>query len=85
MTRDEYFQFMRETATIHIDMDTGFAYVPINSFKAGDRGAVESIELEKLVNATIELCRQSVMNSLGDAGNDICENLRCVFEGLPVK
>ena len=64
MTHDEYFQFMRETAKIEIDIDTGFAYVPVNSFRAGERGAIESIELKKLVNATIELCKQSIMNNM---------------------
>ena len=33
MNRPEYFTFMRETAGIAIDMDTGFAYAPVVNFR----------------------------------------------------
>lgn len=86
MNRQEYFQFMRETANIAIDMDNGFAFVPINSFQAGERGAIKSAELVKLVNATIKLCMETALQVARTVESDyVLEELQSSLEALKVK
>jgi predicted glycosyltransferase len=85
MTHAEYFEFLKASG-ICIDEQTGVAYVPINSFMAGDKGAIESIELEKLVNATIKLCLEVALNTARTVEPDyLIEELTNTLTSLKVK
>lgn len=85
MNRQEYFQFMRETANIAVDMTTGFAHVPVQNFGRDEKGAIESIELENLVNATIKLCMETALNVVRTVEPDyLLEELQNSLQALKV-
>lgn len=86
MNRQEYFDFMRETANIAIDMNTGFAYVPVKNFDRDEKGAIESSDLQSLVNATIKLCMETALNVARTVESDyVLEELQTSLQALQVK
>lgn len=86
MSRDEFFQLLREHAKIEIDRETGFAYVPVVNFGRDERGAIEAVDLTSLVNATIQLCCDTVVSStIVSVEPTTASEVRSVFDTLKVK
>jgi hypothetical protein len=75
MNRQEYFDFMRETANISIDIGDSRRLV-----------AVDSDSLELLVNATIKLCMETALNVVHTVESDyVLEELQTSLQSLQVK
>jgi hypothetical protein len=86
VNREEFFDFMAREAKIEIDRNTGFAHIPVVNFGRDEKGAIEAAELVSLVNATIQLCQQSIMQNVGpDLNSSQIETMRATFGVLKVK
>lgn len=84
MTRNELIAFALETAGIEIKPQTGEAWVPVNSFMAGEVRDINEADIIKLVNATIKLCHQSAQMAFNESISD-AYMVAAVFKTLPIQ